>query len=67
VGAARVFRAFADVDDTAVTVKGEPRPLRPGMGGRADVVVGRRALITYAFEPLRQLRESLADAPSGRK
>jgi hypothetical protein len=37
------------------------------MGGRAEVVVGRRALITYAFEPIRQLRESLADAPATRK
>jgi len=26
-------------------------------------VVGRRSLISHAFEPLRQLRESLADAP----
>lgn len=57
------FRAFADVEDVAITVEGEPRPLTAGMGGRADVVVGRRALIAYAFEPLRQLRESLADAP----
>jgi hypothetical protein len=30
------------------------------MGGRADVVVGRRSLISYAFEPLRQLRESVS-------
>lgn len=58
-----VFRAWADIEDEAITVKGEPRPLGAGMGGRADVVVGRRSLITYAFEPLRQLRESLADAP----
>jgi hypothetical protein len=33
------------------------------MGGRADIVVGRRSLIAYAFEPIRMLRESLADAP----
>lgn len=58
------FRAFADIEDAALTVKGESRPLTAGMGGRADVVVGRRALIAYAFEPLRQLKESLADAPS---
>jgi biotin carboxyl carrier protein len=57
------FRVFADIEDEAITVKGEPRPLTAGMGGRADVVIGRRSLITYAFEPLRQLKESLSDAP----
>lgn len=57
------FRAFADIEDEAITVKGERHPLTAGMGGRADVVVGRRSLIAYAFEPLRQLRESFADAP----
>lgn len=57
------FRAFADIEDESITVQGERRPLTAGMGGRADVVVGRRSLIAYAFEPLRQLRESLADAP----
>jgi multidrug efflux pump subunit AcrA (membrane-fusion protein) len=57
------FWAFADIEDDAITVQGERRPLTAGMGGRADVVVGRRSLIAYAFEPLRQLRESFADAP----
>ena len=31
--------------------------------GRADVIVGRRSLASYAFEPLRQIRESLATGP----
>ncbi len=57
------FRVFADIDDEAIVVRGERRLLRAGMGGRADVVIGRRQLVAYAFEPLRQLRESLADAP----
>ncbi len=57
------FRVFADIDDVAVTVKGEARTLNPGMGGRADVMVGRRALATYLVEPLRQLKETLADVP----
>jgi hypothetical protein len=57
------FRVFADIEDTAIVILGEPRPLTAGMGGRADVVVGRQTLIAYAFQPLRQLRESLADAP----
>jgi hypothetical protein len=57
------FRAFADIEDETIILQGERRSLTAGMGGRADVVVGRRSLITYAFEPLRQLRESFADAP----
>jgi membrane fusion protein len=57
------FRVFADITDATVHVKGEARALTAGMGGRADVIVGRRRLVAYAFEPVRQLRESLADAP----
>ena len=54
------FRAVADLMDTQVLVRGQPRPVVPGMSGRARVIVGRRSLISYAFEPLRQLRESLS-------
>jgi biotin carboxyl carrier protein len=57
----QVFRVLADVEEQAVRIKGEPRTLLAGMGGRADVVVGRRSLISYAFEPVRMLRETLAD------
>jgi membrane fusion protein len=58
------FHAFVELADDSITVEGQPRPLKPGMRGRAQVVVGRVPLITYAFEPLRQLRQSVADAPS---
>jgi hypothetical protein len=34
------------------------------MGGRTEVVVGRRALISYVFGPIRQFRENLADVPA---
>jgi multidrug efflux pump subunit AcrA (membrane-fusion protein) len=61
-----VFRATAAIADEAIVVDGRPRPLMAGMGGRAEAVVGRRRLITYAFEPLRQLKESLADAPASK-
>ena len=57
------FRAFADIDDDSIVVDGLARPLRAGMQGKVNVVVGRRTLITYAFEPLRQLQESFRDAP----
>jgi biotin carboxyl carrier protein len=56
-----VFRVIAELEEHAVRVKGEDRPLLAGMGGRADIVVGRRSLLSYAFEPIRMLRETLAD------
>ena len=34
---------------------------RVGMRGEARIVVGRRTLIEYAFEPIRQLRENIRD------
>jgi multidrug efflux pump subunit AcrA (membrane-fusion protein) len=58
-----VFRVLVDIEEHAVRVKGETRALMAGMGGRADVVVGRRSRGSYAFEPIRMLRESLADPP----
>ncbi|MAG33453.1 MAG: hypothetical protein CL908_21460 [Deltaproteobacteria bacterium] len=61
----RVFRALADVEDEAIIVNGKPRALKPGMGGAAKIVVGRRRVIAYAFEPLRQLRESMRAGPGG--
>jgi hemolysin D len=57
------FRAHVDVADATIRVDGQGRPLMAGMTGQAEVVVGRRPLITYAFEPLRQLRENLAGPP----
>jgi multidrug efflux pump subunit AcrA (membrane-fusion protein) len=56
-----VFRVFADLEELGVRVKGEHRPLLAGMGGRADVIVDRRRLISYAFEPIYMLRETFAD------
>jgi membrane fusion protein len=53
------FRALADVADKTIVVGGKPRALKAGMGGVAKIVVGRRRVIAYAFEPLRQLRESM--------
>jgi hypothetical protein len=34
-------------------------PLRVGMKGEAHIIVGGRTMIEYAFEPIRQLRESI--------
>jgi membrane fusion protein len=60
---ARAFRALIDGDDSTIVVSGEPRPLLVGMRGSARVVVGQRSLISYAFEPLRALRENFAMVP----
>jgi multidrug efflux pump subunit AcrA (membrane-fusion protein) len=57
------FRVLVDNDDTAIWADGQLRTLLPGMGGRAEVVVGRRSLVEYAFEPLRRLQENLAEPP----
>lgn len=58
------FRALAGLDEQAIRTDGQLRPLLVGMGGRADVVVGRRSLLSYAFEPLRRLKENLAEGPT---
>jgi membrane fusion protein len=63
MGDSSAFRAFVEIEDTAIRVRGQARPLRVGMGGKASVVVGRRSLISYAFQPIRQLKESLAETP----
>ncbi|HSE68111.1 MAG TPA: HlyD family efflux transporter periplasmic adaptor subunit [Gemmatimonadales bacterium] len=58
------FRALVDLADDSIRVHGQLRALLPGMGGRADIVVGKRSLVSYAFEPIRALRENFAEPPS---
>jgi membrane fusion protein len=58
------FRAFADLGAETVGVEGTRRAVLPGMTGRAAVIVGQRTLVSYALEPLRQMRESLAIGPA---
>ena len=55
------FRARALPDDATIRVDGADRALEPGMGGTARIVLERRRLITYAFAPLLQLREAMAE------
>jgi membrane fusion protein len=57
------FRALVDLGADSVRVLGQLHALLAGMGGRADVVVGRRTLVSYAFEPIRALRENLSEGP----
>ncbi|HVS31471.1 MAG TPA: HlyD family efflux transporter periplasmic adaptor subunit [Thermoanaerobaculia bacterium] len=53
------FVALASLDKASIIAGGNPYPLKPGMKGEARITVGRRALIEFAFEPLRSLRENL--------
>jgi multidrug efflux pump subunit AcrA (membrane-fusion protein) len=58
--ASGAFRTLADLSENGVVIEGQRRPFEVGMAGRARVIVGRRTLASYAFEPLRQLKESVA-------
>lgn len=57
------FTARVELTETEITVKGQPRSLNAGMTGTAEIVVGKRTLLSYVFEPIKQLRENLADVP----
>jgi multidrug resistance efflux pump len=64
VGDPQAFRALIDPSDTTINVRGEPQPLLVGMRGHARVVTGQRTLISFAFEPLRALRENFSTPPA---
>src|SRR5438034_4489455 len=54
------FIAMASLDRSAISARaGQNLPLRVGMKGEAHIIVGGRTMIEYAFEPIRQLRESM--------
>ncbi len=54
------FIALGSLDRYEISQhSGKVLPLRVGMRGDAHVIIGGRTLIEYAFEPIRQLRESM--------
>jgi multidrug efflux pump subunit AcrA (membrane-fusion protein) len=54
------FVALGSLDSSVISLRpGQILPLRVGMRGEAHIIVGGRTLIEYAFEPIRQLRESM--------
>jgi multidrug resistance efflux pump len=54
------FVALGSLDRYEISPRaGQVLPLRVGMRGQANIIVGGRTLIEYAFEPIRQLRESM--------
>lgn len=55
------FIALASLDRTTIPMgRAKSLPLRVGMKGEAHIIVGARTMIEYAFEPVRQLRESMS-------
>lgn len=57
------FKAHIEIADGEILVQGQSRPLLTGMSGKAEIVIGKRSLIQYVFEPLRQLKENFSDVP----
>jgi len=57
------FRAHVEISQGELFIQGQSRPLSAGMSGKAEIVVGKRSLIEYLFEPLRQLKENVSDVP----
>jgi multidrug resistance efflux pump len=54
------FVALGSLDRYEISPRaGQGLPLRVGMRGQANIIVGGRTLIEYAFEPIRQLHESM--------
>lgn len=54
------FVALGSLDRYEISSRaGNALPLRVGMKGNAHIIVGGRTLMEYAFEPIRQLRESI--------
>ena len=54
------FTALGSLDRYDIFSRaGKILPLRVGMRGDAHILVGSRTMIEYAFEPIRQLRESM--------
>lgn len=54
------FMGLGSLEKTAMPGgHGQSMPLRVGMKGEAHIIVGGRTIAEYAFEPVRQLRESM--------
>ena len=53
-----VFRGIVDLEETAIRVKGDEKPLMFGMKGVAEVVTDRQSVLMLLLSPLRKLYES---------
>ena len=52
------FVALASIEENSAVKQAKPMNMRVGMRGEARIVTGRRTMIEYAFDPIRQLREN---------
>ena len=52
-----VFRVRATLERSHVDAYGEPIPLQPGMLLSADVVIDRRTLLEWLFDPILAVRQ----------
>ncbi len=57
------FRAIAEIENDSISVMGQPTPLKSGMGGRAEIVIAKRSVLSIALDPIRQLRENMVSPP----
>ena len=53
-----VFLGIVDLEETAIRVKGDEKPLMFGMKGVAEVVTDRQSVLMLLLSPLRKLYES---------
>ncbi len=54
-----VYRIDVKLDRQSVTVAGQEIPLRPGMMVGADILLERRTVFEWIFEPVLELRARL--------
>jgi multidrug efflux pump subunit AcrA (membrane-fusion protein) len=55
------FVGLASLETSESPARKKPLAIKVGMRGEARIVVGRRTLIQYAFEPIRQLSEEMTE------
>jgi membrane fusion protein len=59
-----LYRVQVDLDHQSVPAYGRVEPLRAGMALQADILMERRSLIEWVFEPLYGIGHKFAGAPS---
>ncbi|HET7300323.1 MAG TPA: HlyD family efflux transporter periplasmic adaptor subunit, partial [Oleiagrimonas sp.] len=60
-----LYRINVRLDHQAIVAYGHAQALKPGMALSADILMERRSLLEWAFEPLYGLRGTLASAEGG--
>lgn len=58
------YRVIVDLENQDVLAYGRKEPLRPGMALDADILLERRHLIEWMFEPVYELTAGLHDMPA---